>query len=58
MIVDVNFKVEIPSPSDGITRQEIEEWLEYCFGHRASLSCDNPLAEHDAEAMSGTFWCN
>jgi hypothetical protein len=33
------------------TREQFKEWVEFCVGHRASISEDNPLHEYDMDAV-------
>lgn len=52
MRVSVEFDVELPAEA---TDEQVDEWLRYAFGERASMSGDNPLSEYDGEAVFGTL---
>lgn len=32
------------------TEQQFEEWIKFCVGYTASMSCENPLCDYELEA--------
>lgn len=32
------------------TREQFQEWVEFCVGHRAEIQESNPLSDRDMEA--------
>ena len=53
--MEIEATVNITLPVDNATDEQIQEWLEYQFGARASISTDNPLHEYDC-AVSDVFY--
>lgn len=47
MSIEVRIKV---TPPVAATREEIQEWVEYCTGYCGGISEDNPLCEYDMQA--------
>lgn len=45
----VRAEVEVTIPADA-TGEQVQAWLDFCFGARGGLAMDNPLADTDAEA--------
>ena len=45
----VNFEIE---PPEEATLLEVSEWVEFCVGHRGSISHKNPLNEYDLENVN------
>lgn len=45
--IHVEFDVKVPAEA---TDDQIDEWVSFCTGERASISNSNPLVGHELEA--------
>jgi len=49
----VSFYIEVP---DMIPEDDIEEWVKFHVGYTGQMRCENPLANEDIVAKTGTFY--
>lgn len=52
--IKVSFSVVAPETDKEPTAEEIEQWIKYCVGALGGISCKNPLAHYDMEAIGGS----
>ena len=48
----IEFEIEIP---DGVTNDELYEWLRFVLGENGRLAGNHPLAKHPLEAKKFTI---
>jgi hypothetical protein len=51
--VTVQFDIDVP---DTATDSEIEAWVSFHVGASCQLAGDNPMADQDLDAVSGSVW--
>ncbi len=52
MQATITFKIEIP---DGITKEQVEEWVRFELGDHPSISMKNPLSKSDIEPFGDSL---
>lgn len=44
--------IVVKSPVEGVTDAQFEEWVKYQLGYTGGMSIENPLHEHELEALT------